>query len=145
MCVAQYLAKKEYNRHSLRGDLMKYKVIKRVNPQDREGQPKYYASPVYSGELTINELSKSLSEACTINIVDVKAVLEAFTERLPWYLQNGFIIQLGAMGRFRLSISAQGKTTADDVSSEDVTNTRILFVPSVEIKHELEKTTFEKA
>lgn len=36
---------------------MKYKLIERANPQNRE-QKKLYASPVYEGRITKTELTK---------------------------------------------------------------------------------------
>lgn len=121
--------------------LMKLKKIKRNNPLNKE-DVRFYLIPEYAGELNIDDLAESISNECTISNTDTKAVLEALTKKIPWYLENGFIIQLGAMGRLKLSISSEGKTDEKDLTVHDVAKTRVLFTPSSSIKRELDHTSF---
>lgn len=121
---------------------MRLKKVQKANPSNREEPKKYYLLPVYAGELTIKELAKALSEACTLNTADITAVLEALTTQMPWYLANGFIIQLGAMGRFKLSVHSRGQPEEKAVTTNDVTATKVIFTPSAAIKKELEGTSF---
>ena len=45
-------------------------------------------------ELTVMDLAKDISDACTLNVTDVEAVLTSLVRKLPQYLNNGFKIQL---------------------------------------------------
>lgn len=120
---------------------MKYRIVKRMNPLDNN-EFKYYAAPQYMEELTVRDLAKDISDACTLNVTDVEAVLTSLVRKLPMYLKNGFKIQLGTFGRVKLSFSSKGSEKAEDVSATSITNKRILFTPSVELKNEIDNTSF---
>lgn len=123
------------------GVIMKLRKIKKRNPLKRD-EEKFYLIPEYAGELKLSDLAEALSDACTLNVADITAVLEALTKRVPWYLENGFIIQLGAMGRLKLSISSKGQSDEKNLTAADVTKTRVIFTPSTEIKKKIAGTTF---
>ena len=122
---------------------MKYRVTKRMNPLNNE-ESKYYAAPQYMEELTVLDLAKDISDACTLNVTDVEAVLTSLVRKLPLYLKNGFKIQLGNFGRVKLSFSSKGASKAEDVDASLITNKRILFTPSTELKAEIDKASFSR-
>ena len=53
---------------------MKYRIVKRLNPQNN-AESKFYVAPQYMEELTVGDLAKDISDACTLNVTDVEAVL----------------------------------------------------------------------
>lgn len=120
---------------------MKVKAVKKVNPRNTD-ETKYYLAPVYADEMSLNELAELISDASTVNVADVAAVLKALAKQLPIFLQKGFIIELGDFGRLRLSISTDGKENADELSANDIIKVRIIFVPSAAIKEKLKSTSF---
>ena len=122
---------------------MKYRVVKRINPLNKE-ESKFYAAPQYMEELTVLDLAKDISDACTLNVTDVEAVLTSLVRKLPLYLKNGFKIQLGNFGRVKLSFSSKGFEKAEDVDASSITAKRILFTPSSELKNEIEKASFSR-
>lgn len=86
---------------------MKYRIVQRVNPFDKN-EIKFYAATQYMEELAVMDLAKDISDACTLNVADVEAVLTSLVRKLPMYLKNGFKIQLGNFGRLKLSFSSKG-------------------------------------
>ena len=122
---------------------MKYRIAKRTNPLNKT-EEKYYAAPQYMEELTVLDLAKDISDACTLNVTDVEAVLISLVRKLPMYLKNGFKIQLGNFGRVKLSFSSKGYENAENVDGSSITSKRILFTPSPELKAEIEKTSFSR-
>ncbi len=120
---------------------MKLKKIKKQNPLNR-AEEKFYLIPGFAGELKLSDLAETLSDACTLNVADITAVLEALTKRMPWYLENGFIIQLGSLGRMKLSISSKGQDDEKNLTAADVKKTRVIFTPSAEIKRRIASTSF---
>lgn len=122
---------------------MNFKITKRPNPRVKDSYL-FHAAPFYSDELTILDLAKDISDGCTLNVTDVEAVLSSLVRKLPIFLKRGSIIQLGSFGRIRLSFSAKGKEKAEDVSVEDISAKRLVFVPCAEIKKEIEQTSFTK-
>lgn len=121
---------------------MKYRIAKRINPLNNES--KFYPAPQYMEELTLMDLAKDISDACTLNITDVDAVLTSLMRKLPMYLKSGFKIQLGNFGRMKLSFSSKGFDNPDDVDSSAITTKRIIFTPSTELKNEIESVSFSK-
>ena len=105
---------------------MKYRIVKRINPLNKT-EEKYYAAPQYMEELTVLDLAKDISDACTLNVTDVEAVL-----------------QLGNFGRVKLSFSSKGYESPENVDASSITSKRILFTPSSELKNEIEKASFSK-
>ena len=122
---------------------MKYRIVKRINPLNTT-ESKYYAAPQYMEKLTINDLAKDISDACTLNVTDVEAVLISLVRKLPMYLKNGFKIQLGSFGGVKLSFSSKGSDTEEEVDASNITRKRILFTPGVELKNEMKRTSFSK-
>lgn len=61
---------------------MKYRVVKRINPLNTD-EKKFYAAPQYMEELTVMDLVKDISDACTLNVTDVEAVLTSLVRKLP--------------------------------------------------------------
>lgn len=122
---------------------MKFKVVKRDNPQDR-AKSKFYAAPVYIEEMGIAEFANDISDASTLNRTDIEAVLTAFMRRLPIYLKMGIKVRLGNFGRLKLGISSRGEESADEVAAESITKRRVIFTPSAEMKAEIKKTSFSK-
>jgi predicted histone-like DNA-binding protein len=122
---------------------MKYRIVKRKNPLNNE-ESKFYAAPQYMEELTVLDLAKDISDACTLNVTDVEAVLTSLVRKLPLYLKNGFKIQLGNFGRVKLSFSSKGYEKAEDVDSSSITSKRILFTPSTSLKSEIENASFTR-
>ena len=118
---------------------MEYTVLQRANPLNRTEAKKFFASPIWSTVITIRALANEISKSCTLTATDVVAVLEAFLQLLPLFLKNGHSVRLGGFGIFRLSFSSMGQETKDDVSAKDISNVRVLFRPSVQLKKELKE------
>ena len=122
---------------------MKYRIVQRINPLNKD-ETKFYAAPQYTEELTVMDLAKDISDACTLNVTDVEAVLTSLVRKLPMYLKNGFKIQLGNFGRVKLSFSSKGFAKAEDVDASSITSKGILFTPSTELKAEIENASFSR-
>ncbi|WP_242457174.1 HU family DNA-binding protein [Treponema zioleckii] len=112
---------------------MMYSVTKRQNPLNREADSKYYASAEYGEEIDVNALAKEISKSCTLTPADIVAVIESFLDKMPQYLKSSNRIRLNKFGIFKLSFSSIGHEKAEDVSSNDIKNLRVLFtqVPSL--------------
>lgn len=82
---------------------MKFKITKRPNPRNKDSFI-YCASPFYTDEITIEDLAEEISDGCTLNVLDVEAVLSALVRRLPIFLKKGHIIQLGSFGTLCVNI-----------------------------------------
>ena len=123
---------------------MMYSVTKRQNPLNREADSKYYASAEYGEEIDVTKLAKEISKSCTLTPADVVAVIESFLDKMPEYLKSSNRIRLNKFGIFKLSFSSVGHEKAEDVSSNDIKNLRVLFTPSAELKRELSDVSYTR-
>lgn len=116
MCsvVTMLFAKKEYCK---------------ANQPVRQGKCYFSYYSFYSGEIGTRDLSNDISGACTLNVTDVESVLTALVRKIPVYLKNGFKIQLGYLGRIRLSFSSTGYATAEEVDATTIIEKKISLYP----------------
>ncbi|MDR2920970.1 MAG: HU family DNA-binding protein [Tannerella sp.] len=123
---------------------MRFKKIPKMNPQDRQVPPKFYASPVNSGKITLDDLANRISRSSSLTRGDILNVLSSFLDELPEYLKDGKSVQLGDFGTVRLSFSSDGADTAENVNASLIKNVKVIFTPNVKLKDELRRTPFEE-
>lgn len=122
---------------------MKYKFIKRVNPQDRK-QEKIYASPVNDGRITKSDLTKEIVNVSSLSRGDVSSVIENVIDIIPKYLLMGKSVNLGELGTLRLSFSSKGVESEKEFKVGMINNIKVIFTPSPEFKKMLDSIKFEK-
>ena len=124
---------------------MEYTILQRANPLNRTTAKRFFVSLIWSIIMTIRAFTDEISKSCTLTAAAVVAVLESFLQLLPLFLKNGHSIRLGNFGIFKRSFSAMGQEFKGDVSAKDISNVRVLFRPSVQLKKELkDNLTFIK-
>lgn len=122
---------------------MKYSISKRPNPMNKDEAPKFYATPVWEGQCSIEVLADEISLATSLSPADVRACLYAFLQAVPQHLMAGQAVNLEGFGIFRLSFSVSGgHENAEDVSAADIETLRVLFRACARLKEYLDKTPF---
>ena len=124
---------------------VKYNVVERANPSNREAPKKFYPSIVSSGRLTLRQLAKEISNISTISSADTMAVLEALLTVIPAELAKGNIVELGDFGNFWLKSSGEGSDSADAVRATQIGGVLPRFNPGKEFKKVLDGIEYEKA
>jgi len=124
---------------------VKFKVIEKGMPGVAGGGPKkFYASAVSEGEMTLTDLTKAIEKICTVSGADIRAVLYAMVDVSIDALARGSIVRLGELGSMRMSLSSEGRDTAEEVTSSAIRGSSIIFTPGSRIKEMLAATTFQK-
>ena len=123
---------------------VKYSVIPRINPRDRETDPKYYALVQSNGDVSLREMCERIQQSCTVTKADVHAVLVALEEVIVDALKGGEIIRLGDLGTFRVSLSSKGALTEKEYNTSLITRARILFRPGTILSEALANLTYSK-
>jgi len=72
-------------------------------------------------------------------------VLNNFLDELPTFLKLGLSVKLGDFGTMRLGLSSEGTDTPAEFNATKITNVKVIFTPSVEIKEGLNSIKFEEA
>jgi len=93
----------------------------------------------------MRQLSKRIAQVSTVSPGDTAAVIETLLDIVPQLLEEGNIVELGALGSFRLAIKTAGSATEAEVSSHNITKVTPRFVPSRELKEAVANTKFEKS
>lgn len=114
--------------------MITFKGIKRKNPKQPTDPEKFYPLLKKSGVVDVRTISDELSDASTLNSVDVRAVLFGLEKSLLKYLSEGFIVKFGDLGTFRPSLSGTGAETEEELTSSNVSKIRIVFTPSPILK-----------
>ena len=123
---------------------VKYSVIPRINPRDRETEPKFYAQVQTSGDVSMREMCERIEQSCTVTKADVYAVLVAMENVIIDALKGGEIVRLGDLGTLRVSLSSKGAFTEKEYNTSLITRKRILFRPGAVLSEALAKLTFMK-
>lgn len=125
---------------------VKFKVIEKGQPGVAGGGvKKFYASPVLEGEMTLEDLTKSIEKICTVSGADIRAVLYALVDVSVDNLSKGSIVRLGELGSLRPTISSEGKATSDGVTASAIKGASVIFTPGSRIKDMLSGLKFLKA
>jgi predicted histone-like DNA-binding protein len=123
---------------------MKYRVIKRANPQNPNGAKKKYANPVNAGKLTLSDFAKEIAGRSSLTRGDIENVLINFLDEMPTFLKIGMSIQLSSFGTLRLSLSSEGVDEDKAFTATHIKGVKVIFTPSPEFKNILESITYEE-
>jgi len=109
------------------------------------GVKKWYASPVHDKEVSLEGLTKAIERTSTVNGADIRAVLYAMVENAVDGLSEGRIIRLGDLGSLRITLSSEGKTTAEEVTAAAVKKAGVIFTPGKKLQEMLKTAKFTKS
>ena len=123
---------------------MKFRIVAKKNPQDKQAPIKYYANAVNLGAVTTREIAEAIAGRSSLTRGDIENVLENFLDELPFLLKKGFSVQLGDFATVRLTISSGGSDTVEDFSTDLIKGVNTVFTPSKDFKRGLEDIKFEK-
>jgi predicted histone-like DNA-binding protein len=123
---------------------VKYNVVERGNPANREAPKKFYPSIASTGRKTLRQLAGRISEISTVSSTDTMAVLEALLKTIPQELADGNVVELGDFGNFWLKITSEGVETADAVRATQINTLLPRFNAGKEFKKVLATVEYEK-
>ncbi len=123
---------------------VKYNVVERGNPANREAPKKFYPSIASTGRRTLRQLAGRISEISTVSSTDTMAVLEAMLKTIPQELAEGNVVELGDFGNFWLKATSEGVETADAVRATQINTLLPRFNPGKEFKKALATIEYEK-
>ena len=123
---------------------LKYVLSENLNPQNPTAPRKWYAVAKSSGEVSLKELSKEITQRSTVNSADTLAVLDSLTQVLTEHLNRGEIVRFGDFGSFRVTLSGEGADTEAAYNSSLIKSTKVQFRPGEDIKQMLNNLKFEK-
>jgi predicted histone-like DNA-binding protein len=124
---------------------LRFNVIPRKNPLQQDAAPKYYASVVSDGELTLKQLAKRVAEASSFSEGDLMGILVTILKIIPDALSDGKIVRLGDLGSLRVAISSEGSDDVKKVTANNIRSVNVTFTPGTDLKNAISNFKFEKA
>lgn len=123
---------------------VKFNIVEKGNPSDREAPKKFYPSIQATGRLTLQELSALAADRSTLTEADLTAAISTFLTIIPRELARGNIVELGSFGSFWLKTNSDGVETIEEVHSSQITNVQPRFNPGKQFKQALKAIEFNK-
>ncbi len=125
--------------------MLNYKSISKKNPRDLLAPPLHYAAVISTGVSNLEKLSELASRESSVGPQDCYSVLIGLARAIELELKEGRIVELGQLGKFRVSVSSEGSETPEEVSHTSITKRRLIFSPSPYLKEVLVNLKFKKA
>lgn len=123
---------------------VKFNIVERGNPSNREAPKKFYPSVQSSGRVTTRDVVEMAAQRSTMSSIDMMAAIETFLAIIPEQLAKGNIVELGEFGNFWLRIEAEGAETEDAVRADLITGVKPRFNPGKLFKKVLDGIDFVK-
>jgi len=123
---------------------VKFNIVERGNPSNREAPKKFYPSIQSSGRVSTREMAEMAAQRSTLSTMDMMAAIESFMAIIPEQLTKGNIVELGEFGSFWLRTTADGAETVDDVRPYQITSILPRFIPGKQFKRTLDGIEFSK-
>lgn len=123
---------------------VKFNVVERGNPSNREAPKKFYPSIQSSGRVTTREMAEMAAQRSTLSTMDMMAAIESFLAIIPEQLAKGNIVELGEFGTFWLRSTSEGAETPEEVRASQITSILPRFNPGKVFKHVLDGIEFVK-
>lgn len=123
---------------------IKYCVVERANPQDREAPKKFYASAVKRGSMGLDGLAERISESSTASKADTLLVLTALSTQLQLLLSEGYSVKLQGLGSLRVTLNGIGADTLDEFGVHLIRKPNIRFLPDKELMDRVKRTSLER-
>jgi predicted histone-like DNA-binding protein len=123
---------------------VKYNIVERGNPSNREAPKKYYPSIQSSGRVTTEEMAELAADRSTLTSADMMAAIESFLTIVPQQLAKGNIVELGDFGTFWLKTTADGADTPEETNAAQITSLLPRFNPGKRFKKVLKTVEYAK-
>lgn len=112
---------------------IRYRLTKRRNPLNTD-EIQHIMQAVSTGTVDLEQISYEISNECSLSAVDVKFVLMALAPKMLFHLEEGKIVDLEHLGKFKIGIKGKAQASQDLLRVSGIQKFHLNFQPSVAIK-----------
>ena len=123
---------------------LSYKVVSKRNTLSSKHDTLYYPVLTDRKVADLRAVTDEISRSSMINSADVMAVMEAFRKTMLHLLKEGYNVKIDDLGTFSVHASAKGKEDPEKVSYRDITKLSLSFLPSKDVKHQVNQFKVRK-
>lgn len=119
---------------------IRYRITKRTNTIASIKKEQFIMQAVNTGTIDIKKISQEISTEGSLSIPDVVGVITALGLKLQQHLEDGKIVDLGDVGKFKIGFQSKASDQASDLTPKrNIKKFHLNYQPSLEIKHRLKK------
>lgn len=125
---------------------IKYRLLEKGEPGVAGGgTKKWYASVVADGEVSIDDLVKSIEKFSALSEADIRGVIIALENVIQDALADSKIVRLEKLGSLYPSLSSQGVTNkAEFTARVHIRRTKVNYRPGKRISDALNNAGFQR-
>ena len=125
---------------------LKYKLVQKkdLTKGAADDAKRYYASANVTGTMDFDSICETVADRSTASDGDVALVLLGLIRCMQEALLRDEVVQLGALGNFRLSIGSSGVVNAEDFQASMIRKPKIIFSPGAKLREMINKVTVER-
>ncbi|MBR1626961.1 MAG: HU family DNA-binding protein [Bacteroidales bacterium] len=137
---AKFKTNNKKNNNIMGFPFIKYK--RKVNNQGKK-EEKYMAKAYNAGMIEFNELCKRMEKHCTLSKSDVSAAVSELAWQIEMLLKQGHSVRVGELGIFYPTLNSKTVDDPKDVHPNTIKRIVCNFLPSKELKNNLNETKFD--
>ncbi|MCD7923457.1 MAG: DNA-binding protein [Bacteroides sp.] len=113
----------------------KYIVVAKMNPINKNADPKYYAQAKSNMKVSVKDICTRIAERSSYPKGELEGTINEFLLETEHVLGEGNIAQLGELGNFRMSIrTADATETAEAFGKANIKDCKIIFWPGASLR-----------
>jgi len=119
---------------------IRYRITKRTNTIAAIKKDQYIMQAVNTGTVDIKQIAREISTEGTLSIPDVVGAITALGIKMQQHLEDGKIVDLGDVGKFKIGFQCQAAENEEDLTpKKHIKKFHLNYQPSLELKHRLKK------
>ena len=123
---------------------VRYNVLELGNPADQNAPKKFYLIEKSIGSIDRNYLIKDMVRNTSLTAMEATTGIDYLFSAIPRFLELGFVVQIGRLGYFKVTIKSNGSDTVEEATPDKVKGLRLRFIPGVDIRDDVNKFALEK-
>ena len=120
---------------------LQYRITKRKN-NIKQSSDLYIMQAIHTGVITTEELSELISSESSLTETDVIAVLHSLGKKIQLFLEQGKVIDLDYIGKFKMGFQCKAAEDPSQLKSpQSIKKFQINYQPTAKIKKRLQQGT----
>lgn len=109
---------------------LKFNLVQKVNPSNRDAEKKWYAVPSSESPLSTKALAKAATANTSTAPIEMEAAMEHLANYIPQQLLQGHTVKVSGLGTFRVVFKSAGVSHPSEFNASTmIKEPRIFFVP----------------
>lgn len=124
--------------------MLNYQVVQRNLRSGKNSKTIFYAKTQYKAVVPREQVIEQIEKISAMSSGDVKSVLDSLSYILARELALGNIVDLGDLGRMRMSVRSKAATTKELFKPNNLKKPYVIFVPGAAIRHSQASARFTR-